>query len=247
MTERWRDRKDENTPEGRAGALFRSVQPRAPDAVLEGKVQAVLRGEAAAMLGRPLPVLAAAAIVLMIAGGATAATAIYTRMFEAPPPQPLPSAPVRVPVAVPVPVPVSTPVPVPVPTSTPKPNPSALALESKRIKSAVDALRSGDAAKALTEIEAYESAHPQGLLHREALLAKVTALVKLNREPEALAILDGLTLDSHPRSLELTVLRGEMRARANRCGEAIADFERARSHDALRARAEAGLARCEVP
>jgi hypothetical protein len=125
---------------------------------------------------------------------------------------------------------------------------SALAIESKHLKAAVDALRTGDAAAALREISAYEAAHANGVLHREALLTKVSALVALDRETEALGLLDAIELDAHPRSLELTILRGELRVRADRCGDANSDFTRALTHDLdakLRARAEHGLARCK--
>jgi hypothetical protein len=261
-SERWRDREEEDgSPEGRAGALFRSVRPREPNAALEAKVQAVLRGETPAVRrGRPLPALAVVAIVLVVAGGATAATAIYTGWIgpEKPPAKSKPSrsaertharAPEKA-AELPPPAPpaeVAPPQPPRAPAPERRRDPSTLALESKQIKSAVDALRSGDAAAALREISAYEAAHPNGLLHREALLTKISALVANDREAEALALLDETKLDDHPRSLELTILRGELRARAHRCTDAVGDFESALARDlesTLRARAAKGLARC---
>jgi hypothetical protein len=250
-TERWRDGKDGDAPEQRAGALFRSVRPHPPSAELEARVQAVLRGdEVPSRTGRPIPALAAVVVFLLLAGGAAAATMIYRSRTEPEKPEPRPPVVKRIepppPPIVQVAPPPAVEAPVPKPPA-PRSDPSRLALESKRIKAAVDALRAGDPSTALLEIAAYEQAHPKGILHREALLAKVSALAALHRESEALAILDALEIDAHPRSLELTVLRGELRARAGRCEDAAADFQAALGGDLeekLRARAEKGLLRC---
>jgi len=256
--ERWRDRKQSDGPEDRAGALLRSVRPHQPSAELEERVQAVLRGDDVPLRStrRPLPALAVVASLLLVAGGATAAGMIYqTWVAPAEKVEPKPKPPKKrvapPPVIAPEPIPEPPPPIVEAPPPPPKPkapDPSELAKESKRIKAAVDALRKGDAGGALDEIAAYEREHPQGVLHREALLAKVSALVASNREAEALGLLDARSLDAHPRSLELTILRGELRARADRCGEAVADFEGALAkqlEEKLRVRAEKGLLRCK--
>jgi Flp pilus assembly protein TadD len=55
---------------------------------------------------------------------------------------------------------------------------------------------------------------------------RVEALLALGERAEALRWLDALALDDGPRSRELLVLRGELRAAASRCSEAVKDLGR---------------------
>ncbi len=260
---RWRDHGDDGSPESRAGELLRSVRTATPTDALASRVQAVLQNEGRRPTRRPVPLLAALAVVLLFAGGAMAATLVIGSwtapppVAEAPPPQTMPTPPR---VAPPPPPPTATPAPIPAAPPPPPPirrtakaprttavDPSPLALESEVIKAAVTALREGRAEDALTRLAAYRETYPSGLLYREALLTQISALIALDRAPEALALLDRTPLDTHPRALELTVLRGELRAQSGRCSEAMEDFETALARGVeprIATRAHAGMARC---
>ena len=54
-------------------------------------------------------------------------------------------------------------------------------------------------------------------------MARIDALLLLDRSDEALRALEALPLDAHRRSTELQLIRGELRARTD-CGRADADF-----------------------
>ena len=89
--------------------------------------------------------------------------------------------------------------------------------------------RDHDAAGALTALDAYLGHYPHGVLHREARLARLDALLSLKRTDEALAELETLPLDSGRRSAELQVVRAELRAKTN-CLRAEEDFSEALTH-----------------
>ncbi len=89
--------------------------------------------------------------------------------------------------------------------------------------------RDHDAAAALAALDTYLDRYPHGVLHREARLASVDALLLLRRTDEALAALETLPLDSGRRSTELQVVRAELRARTD-CTRADEDFSLALSH-----------------
>jgi TolA-binding protein len=57
----------------------------------------------------------------------------------------------------------------------------------------------------------------------EARVARVDALLMLDRADEALRALETLPLDGHRRATELLLIRGELHARTD-CGRAEADF-----------------------
>ena len=61
---------------------------------------------------------------------------------------------------------------------------------------------------------------------REILLVRVEALLALRRDRELLHLLDGTALADGAASRALLVTRGKLRAAANRCAEAVADFDR---------------------
>lgn len=76
---------------------------------------------------------------------------------------------------------------------------------------------------ALAALDRYLSRYPAGALAREARVARVDALLLLGRSPDALAALETLPLDPYGRSIELQVIRGELRAGSN-CVRAEEDF-----------------------
>jgi TolA-binding protein len=105
---------------------------------------------------------------------------------------------------------------------------SDLAKESKLLGAALTSLRRDkDAHRALSLLDEYQRSYPRGSLAAEAAVARVDALRALGRNNDALSILDGLSLERLPRSRELRVLRGELRAARGRCVEAVTDFSRA--------------------
>ena len=52
------------------------------------------------------------------------------------------------------------------------------------------------------------------------------ALLVVGRRSQALEVLDRLSMGRLPRGAELAVLRAELRAEAQRCQDALADFDR---------------------
>jgi tetratricopeptide (TPR) repeat protein len=93
---------------------------------------------------------------------------------------------------------------------------------------ALRSLRSDhDAAGALDILTRHAALFPHSPLTGERSVLEVEALLALGRRDEALARLDGMSLDNIPRSGERHVVRGELRARAQRWREAVADFDQA--------------------
>jgi hypothetical protein len=60
----------------------------------------------------------------------------------------------------------------------------------------------------------------------EALLVRVEALLALKRDADLLRLLDATLLDDVAASRTLLTTRGRLRAAAQRCAEAVADFDR---------------------
>jgi hypothetical protein len=98
----------------------------------------------------------------------------------------------------------------------------------------------------LGALDAYDLRYPAGALRREALVARIDALLALGRREEALELLEKAgELRALPKGRELEVLRGELRARAGDCRRAAADFEDVLgARDPLSERALWGLAVC---
>lgn len=101
--------------------------------------------------------------------------------------------------------------------------------ESQLLDRAMSRLREAhDPYGALQLLDTYRAQFPQGQLRPEADLLRISALFGVGRQKEALAALDPLPLtEETPRAMELRVMRGELRAAAARCAEAIADFDAA--------------------
>ena len=87
-----------------------------------------------------------------------------------------------------------------------------------------------DPAGALDILARHAALFPSSPLASERSVLEVEALLALGRNDEALTRLDGMSLDNTPRSAERYVVRGELRARAQRWPEAGADFDRALAH-----------------
>jgi tetratricopeptide (TPR) repeat protein len=87
-----------------------------------------------------------------------------------------------------------------------------------------------DPASALDVLARHAALFPQSPLASERSVLEVEALLALGRRDEALLRLDGMSLDNTPRSAERHVVRGELRARAQRWREAAADFDQALAH-----------------
>jgi hypothetical protein len=102
--------------------------------------------------------------------------------------------------------------------------PIATSEEIRALDSAMALLRGKhDAQAALWVLDDYLHRFPQGMLVREARVARMDALLMLNRSDEALLALETLQLDQHGRSAELQVIRAELRSRTD-CPHAEQDF-----------------------
>src|SRR6185295_2257611 len=114
-------------------------------------------------------------------------------------------------------------------------------------------LRAGrDPAGALDVLDLYRQRFPAGRLVAEASLARVEALLALGRRPEALSVVETMPDAPGERARDRALLRGELRAEAGRCTEALADFTLAESRagsslrPAVEARAVWGQAACHA-
>jgi tetratricopeptide (TPR) repeat protein len=87
--------------------------------------------------------------------------------------------------------------------------------------------REHDAEGALVDLSQLGLAYPESRFALERISLEVEALLSLGRKDEALSRLDSLSLDQLPRGAERHVLRGELRALAQRWGEARDDFQHA--------------------
>jgi hypothetical protein len=127
--------------------------------------------------------------------------------------------------------------------------PSALANETALLGVALARLRQQrDARGALAALDAYDARVPHGTLRREADAARVDALLMVGRDPDALALLQTLTLRSRGRDQELLVVRGELSAPIS-CQRSVADFDAvlaAAPPPALAERALQGRATCQA-
>ena len=126
---------------------------------------------------------------------------------------------------------------------------SELASESLALQAVLVKLRrEHDAKGALMLLDQSQPLFARGTLALEAQVARVDALLALNRQSEALAILNQLPLAHIGRGGELRLLRAELRAKDD-CGLALADFDVLVKHTlspALAERALYGRAACEV-
>jgi hypothetical protein len=170
----------------------------------------------------------------------------------------LPSSPPRpvvserpVPVAAP-PAPAEHPAPPAPPAAAPEPAPPAPALSAsvrppaaRHLKDVVRALRIERAPRtALDLLDRHAQELAGNAFAEEALLLRVEAMLALNRQPEVLRLLDGTSLANAATSSMLLVTRGQLRANARRCAEAVADFDLALAR-AIRPSKQALLGRAQ--
>ena len=128
-------------------------------------------------------------------------------------------------------------------TALPPPPAAAPGLgdEARLLRRALEELRQErDPLEALAALDEHRSRLPAGVLRADADILRVEVLLALDRDGEALALLERLDLSGTPRAEELRVTRGELRA-ARDCGRALADFERVLRGPAPPALAERAL------
>jgi TolA-binding protein len=130
-----------------------------------------------------------------------------------------------------------------------RPEPTPASEEIAALERAMSLLRGKhDAPAALAALDDYLARFPGGQLAPEARVARVDALLTLDRADEALRALEQLPLDAHRRSTELQLIRGELRARTD-CDRGEADFTAVLARvqtAALEERALYGRAACQA-
>jgi CRP-like cAMP-binding protein len=111
--------------------------------------------------------------------------------------------------------------------------------EAHLLARAITQLRQqGEPRGALLTLDQYRRLFPHGVLESESVRARLEALVQVNDLDTALSLLDGKTTFTDPLDVDLLLTRAELRARANRCREAVVDLAQV-----LDARAERSMER----
>ena len=122
--------------------------------------------------------------------------------------------------------------------------------EASLVASALRVLRTDRSAlDALTKLDEYRRRFPHGVLLREAMLARVEALLTLGRNDAALDVLDSLFLGSTGPDRKLTLARARLRADKGRCSQALTDLDQllvSPSDDDVAETALFGRARCHL-
>jgi tetratricopeptide (TPR) repeat protein len=131
------------------------------------------------------------------------------------------------------------------------PPPSALAEESALLERALRVLRQeNDPRGALALFDEHARRFASGPLSVEERVGRIEALLQLGQREQALALLDPMTLPSTGPRRDMLVTRGELRAGAGRCAEALIDFGLALTSDersdAAAERALYGRASCRA-
>ena len=135
--------------------------------------------------------------------------------------------------------------------SQPLPAQSELARESRLVASAIAKLRQeGDAEAALVILDQHRAEFASGALRSEATATRIEALLRLGRNPQALALLDAQSLSAKGVGREMLVARAELRADKGRRSAALHDFDLLLSvwgkTDAVAERAVYGRAVCRA-
>jgi hypothetical protein len=130
------------------------------------------------------------------------------------------------------------------------PDPSSQGVRPvKYLSMAIHALRvehAPQAALALLDLHAGDL--EKSSVSHEALLLRVEAMLKLERQAEVLKLLDATPMAGVAASRALLLARGELRAAAGRCAEAVSDFDLVLVQTQGRnRRALAGRAKCLKP
>ena len=106
----------------------------------------------------------------------------------------------------------------------------------------------GDAEAALRSLDQYDQRFPNGVLRAESRVARVEALLMLDRRPEALQLLEAIG-PGGALTRDVRVTRGELLLERDRCTDAIRDFDgvlAARDGDPAGGRALYGRASCRL-
>jgi len=85
--------------------------------------------------------------------------------------------------------------------------------------------RDGNARGALATLDEHAASYPRGELGAEADLVRVEALLAIGDRAAALRLLDARA-DTNPRARQALLVRGELRAAAGRCADAVGDLSR---------------------
>jgi hypothetical protein len=127
--------------------------------------------------------------------------------------------------------------------------PPIASTEARLLASAFLQLRSsGDAAAALQSLDQYDRRFPEGVLHDEARIARVEALLTLDRHAEALRLLEAMGGGGGGLTRDVRITRAELLVESGRCTPALRDFDAilaAREDDAPGGRALYGRASCQ--
>jgi len=98
---------------------------------------------------------------------------------------------------------------------------------------------------ALALLDRYAPKLDNSAFRHEALLLRVEALLKLNRQPDVLGVLDATPLAGVAASRTLLLTRAELRAAAGHCPDSLDDFDRVLAQtDGHDRRALLGRAKC---
>lgn len=108
---------------------------------------------------------------------------------------------------------------------------STLTREWSLLEAALTEIKHHNYAAGLAGLARYDAEFPDGNLRTEAMLARLHAWKHSGHTGEALGYLDRTAI-SGPRATDLLALRGELRASAGRCEEAIGDLDLAISQSA---------------
>jgi len=277
--ERWSDRlEDGGGLEASVGATFRRVREATSptEDALEGAARRWREPRRRApVLVFAWRAAIVAALILSTAGGVGAAAYYWHRRASAPRPAPSappPAAPAKphgrartaaalLPPAGPAEAPVFPPAPAEAPPPPPAPPwphtggrhaPRVVppAEESEVLGTAFRQLRSnGDAAAAIRALDEYDRRFPAGALRAEARIARAEALMAEDRRREALPLLAGLTDEDGELTRAVRITRAELYAEADRCADAVRDFDRVlagSADDAAGGRALYGRASCRL-
>jgi hypothetical protein len=124
--------------------------------------------------------------------------------------------------------------------------PSTIAEESRSFAAALEIWHRGhDPRRALEALDAHERRFPNGEMSLEIRITRAEVFLALGQMQKALDQLDPLALVDVPRARQLRVIRGELRIKVGRCGDAKADLAGiAQGSDALARRAAQALSAC---
>lgn len=269
----WSDgRQPDGTTERIAGAAFRHVREATEptDAALARVARRRREGRRRTPLIARVARVALGAAVIMSMAGAVGAAVSYWRRHAAPTP-PSVTTPVatprvrpRVPNAIATSEAPAEPALVePPPAEAPRahelpawprtrrgPRVVVPSDESEVLGAAFRALRTnGDPAAALRALDEYDRRFGAGTMRGEARIARAEALIAQNRRAVALPILAALGDDEAALTRGVRATRGELYAEADRCHEAVRDFEHVltgAADDAIGGRALYGRAACRL-